>query len=92
MKQLFNYTLLDWKAFSHYYPPHSAQGANENLTTYMECDSCWVPNERQWTSTRHKTKTKNERAGKKQSVTKKQKSYKLIAPDTINLSLVLTFT
>ena len=28
----------------HYYPPHSAQSANENTTTYMECDSCWVPN------------------------------------------------
>ena len=28
----------------HYYPSHSAQIANENTTTYMECDSCWVPN------------------------------------------------
>ena len=28
----------------HYYPPHSGQSANENATTYMECDSCWVPN------------------------------------------------
>ena len=29
---------------NYYYPPHSAQSANENTTTYMECDSCWVPN------------------------------------------------
>ena len=38
-----------------------------------------------------KTKTRNERAGKKQPTSTKQKSYKLIALDTINLSLVLTF-
>jgi len=71
--------------------PHSAQSANENTTTYMECDSCWVPNEHNGPAREKNKDARNERAGKKQSTSKKRKSYKLIALDTINLSLVLTF-
>ena len=74
----------------HYYPSHSAQIANETQRHKWSVTlaGCLMD-----TMDQRERKNKDEKrtCGKKQSTSKKQKSYKLIALGTINLSLVLTF-